>query len=149
ARDLTSTPFPYTTLFRSHFLPDLFRIGRSRTQNYLHSGVQVFDRIDQVDDALLPRNPADKQDVRFARVDAVRSENSFVGTGAVFIEVDTVWNDSDFFQRDTVKIVYVLLHRIGHGYDAVRILIGRSFDPRGGMIGRTKLLDLPWPVGFK
>jgi hypothetical protein len=49
-----------------HLGQDLLGIGRTGAEDDLRVGVDVLDRVDQVDDAFLTRDAADKEDDRLA-----------------------------------------------------------------------------------
>src|SRR6266480_7442413 len=47
-----------------HFLSNFRRIGRARAKHYLKIFIHELDRVDQMNDALLARDPTDEQQIR-------------------------------------------------------------------------------------
>jgi hypothetical protein len=108
--------------------------------------MEVLDRVDEMDDPLLPRDAADKQHERRVRVDAELREHGRVRRRPVLLQVNPVVDDADAFGRHAVEGLHVAAHRGRHGDDAIGVLVGGALDPRGGVIRRPELLDLPRPV---
>ena len=73
-----------------HFSSDLRRVGRARTKHHLEIFVHELDRADKVNNALLPRNPTDEQQIRLFRIDPEFAEGILRLHRAIFIEIDSV-----------------------------------------------------------
>ena len=64
-----------------HLAADLLGVGAPGAEDDLDAGLEVLDRADEVDDPLLPGDPADEEDVRACRVDLVLRQDRAVGVG--------------------------------------------------------------------
>src|SRR5207249_6397472 len=73
-----------------HFSSDLRRVGRARTKHHLEIFVHELDRADKVNNALLPRNPTDEQQIRLFRIDPEFAEGILRLHRAIFIEIDSI-----------------------------------------------------------
>ena len=73
-----------------HFSSDLRRVGRARTKHHLEIFVHELDRADKMNNALLARDPTDKQQIRSFRIDPEFAERILRFHRAIFIEIDPV-----------------------------------------------------------
>ena len=62
-----------------HLAADLRGVRGPGAEDDLDAGPDVLDRVDQVDDPLLPGDPADEEDVRLVGVDLVLRQDGRVG----------------------------------------------------------------------
>ena len=110
-------------------------------------GSQMPDGAHQVEDPLLPRDAADEEhDRHVAGRRPSAPERRRRRARAVLVGVDAVVDDADALGRHAVERLHVLLHRLGHGDDAVGVLVGGALDPGRRVVGAAELLDLPGPV---
>src|SRR5467141_796081 len=99
-----------------------------------------------MEDPFLPGDTPDEEDDGNLRIDADVAERRRSLTGAILVRVDSVVNDAYTLWRYFVEVLHILLHRLGDGDDAIRILVCGALDPGGRMVRRGQLLDLPRAV---
>ena len=114
---------------RLHLRGDLRRVGRARAEHDRGPRREVADRPDEMDDALLARDPADEQDVRHGRVDPVPLQRVGRLLGAVLVGVDPVVDDRDPLLGDVEVGEDVVLRALRHRDDGVGHLERRPLHP--------------------
>jgi hypothetical protein len=102
---------------------------------------KLLRRLDQVEDALLLRDPADEQHVGLG--DAVLLERRLVGRLHVDVRVDPVVDDDDLLRIGVVVLEDVVAHEVRHRDHAVGRLDDGLLDPRGDVVARAELVALP------
>ena len=130
---------------RFHLAADLRRVGRAGTEHDLQARVDLGDGVDQVDDALLTRDPADEQDVGRGRIDAVAHERVGGAGRPVLGRVDAIVNDMNPRRLDVEQAEHVLAGLPGHRDDRIRMLHRGPFHPGAEMVAVAELLDFPRP----
>ena len=102
---------------------ELGRVRRARAQHELGVGRELLDRLQQVHDALLARDPADEHDRRLRRVDAVLLEHVGVRVRLVLVGVDPVVDHVHAIGVDVrIHAQDVALGPVGHRDHGVRVL---------------------------
>ena len=128
---------------RFHFGCDLRCVGGSGAEDDLEAGVEVLDRVDEVDDAFLAGNTAEEEGVGIGRVDAETVENAARGDGLVFGGVDAVVNDMEAGRIDLEKFLHIAACALGNGDNGVGHFEGGAFEPAGEIVSTTELLAFP------
>ena len=102
--------------------------------------------LEQVHDALLPRDATDEHGVGPGVIDAVTLEDvAFVGA-AVLVQVDTVGDHRDPLRVDRgIRAQDVVSHAAGHGDDGVGTLDGRALAEARELIATAELFRFPGP----
>lgn len=93
---------------RAHLFGDFRCVGSTGTEDDLEGRVQVLDRIDQVNDALLPGDATEEEGVGFGRINAKAVEDAMRRDGLVFLGVDAVVDDVHLGRIDIKKIRHIL-----------------------------------------
>ncbi len=128
-----------------HLVADLGRVGRTCAEDDLQGRVDLRDGIDEVDDALLPRDSADEEQERAARIYAVTRQHVGSGHGAVFVEVDAVVDDMHPRRIDIEQAQHVGLRLARDRHDGVGLPDRGALHPGRQVIGVAELLHLPGP----
>ena len=128
-----------------HLGADLRRVRRARAEHDLQVRVDLGDRVDEMDDALLARDAADEQHERPVRVDAVADQDVAILRRPVLGRVDAVMDDVDPLGLDVEQPQHVISRFAGDGDDCVRLLDRGALHPGAEVIGVAELLDLPRP----
>ncbi len=102
-----------------------------------------------MENPFLPRNASDKEDERRVGIDPEAPQHLRRVIRADLVGVDPIVNHADLLGRYAVQRLDIVLHGLGDGDDAIRVLIGRTLDPGRGVVRGAKLLDFPWAVGFQ
>ena len=105
-----------------HFRRDLGRVRSAGAQNDLKSRIQVLDGVDQMDDPLLPRDSTDEKNVGLVGVDAEPAQRAVGLDRVVFVGVDPVVDDVDFFRVHLEEPFDVAPGFVGNGDDGIRQL---------------------------
>src|SRR5206468_10958856 len=77
---------------RSHFLFHAGRIWRGSAQHDLKIAVHEFDRVHQMLESFLPRDPSDKKHIWFTWIDTVTVERSSRIDLAILVQIDSIVN---------------------------------------------------------
>src|SRR6266446_2617632 len=131
---------------RRHLLGNRIRVRCTSAEHDLEPGLQVPDGADQMEDSLLPGDAPDEEDDGDLRIDTDLAERRRSLTGAILVRVDSVVDDAHTLWPHSVELLHILLHRLGDGDDAIRILVSGALDPGRRMVRRAQLLDLPRAV---
>ncbi len=126
-----------------HLGPDLGRVGGAGAEHDLERGVDVGDRVDQVDDPLLAGDPADEQHERTVGIDAVLLEERRARVRAVLVEVDPVVDHVDPVGVHREEAQDVRPRLPGHRDQRVRVEDRRPLHPARQVVGAAELLHLP------
>ena len=129
---------------------DLRGVGCSGQQQHLGVGIELLRSADQVDQALLPGDPADERDDRPVPVDAEGVDHVGGGVRLELLRVDSVLDHVDLVVADErVRLLDVVDHRRRHRDHGVRLGVGGLLDPGADPVAATQLLNLPGPVGLQ
>ncbi len=124
---------------------DLGLVRCAGAEDELRAVVDLQRRVEEVDDALLARDPADEEDDGHVGGDAVPLESVGPRVEAVFVRVDPVVDHLDPGRVDVrVRAADVLSHRARHGDDRVGRFDRRALAERRDCIAAgSELLGLP------
>ncbi len=131
---------------RPHLLANFRRIGSACAEYDLRSRIEVGERPHQVQDPLLTRNAAHEEDDGQIGIDAAPAQHLLGKARLVLVRIDSVVDHANSLRRNAVQLLHVIFHRLGHGDDAVCVLVCRALDPGGRVIGAPQLLRLPGAV---
>src|SRR5271156_207345 len=123
---------------------DFGGVGRPGAEYELDIGRQVADGVDEMGNALLARDAADEEDVRYVEVDSVVREGLGLGGLLVFGKVDAVVDDVDALGIDVrVGAEDVRPGALGDGDDGVGVEDGGALHPGAHGVAAAKLLGFP------
>src|SRR5208282_883691 len=123
---------------------DFGGVGRTGAEHELDIGRKVADGVDEMRDALLASDAADKEDVGHGEIDAVIGEGFGLGGLLIFGKVDAVVDDVDAAGVDVgVGAEDICPRALRDGDDRVGIEDGGAFHPGTHGVAAAELLGLP------
>ena len=126
-----------------HLLRDLRRVRCAGAKNNLKTGIHVLNGAHQVNDPLLPRDAADKEEIRFPFVNTKTFERRAGVDPFILVRIDTVIDHVQARRIDIEQSLDVALRFAGNRDDRVGHFQRGFLNPQTEIVTAGELFPLP------